>query len=143
MSMCRFLGIRPDADLEGIKGAYRKLSKLYHPDTTSLPADEAAKNFLKLQKAYDVLSSTEERRIYDWTLAQQISGQQGGSFVWPYEAEETLQGPGFQTKVVGKANGDDEYIDFTGQMMAGLFFDGFAFLFAFLVVVYIAFVKHQ
>ncbi|KAI5061120.1 hypothetical protein GOP47_0023625 [Adiantum capillus-veneris] len=138
-----FLGVRPDVDSEGIKTAYRKLSKLYHPDTTSLPADEAAKNFFKLQKAYDVLSSTEERKIYDWTLAQQISSQQGGGFVWPYEAAETLQGPGFETKVIAKATGDSEYIDFSPQMMAGLFFDGFAFVFSLMVIFYVAFFKHH
>ncbi|KAH7281409.1 hypothetical protein KP509_36G046300 [Ceratopteris richardii] len=137
-----FLGIEPNTDIEGVKAAYRKLSKLYHPDTTSLPPEDAAVKFLRLQKAYDVLSSVEERQIYDWALAQEMSNREGGGFVWPYEAQKTLQGPGFQTKVVGKSN-EKDYIDLSGQMLAGLFFDGFAVLFSILVILYVAVFKQH
>ncbi|KAJ4839254.1 hypothetical protein Tsubulata_030275 [Turnera subulata] len=72
----QFLGIPVDADLEEIKAAYRKLSKEYHPDTTSLPLKAASDKFLKLREIYDVLSDQEKRKFYDWTLAQEAASRQ-------------------------------------------------------------------
>lgn len=138
-----FLGVQPDVDSEGIKTAYRRLSKLYHPDTTNLPAEDAARMFLRLQKAYEVLNSIEERKVYDWGLAQDISRRQGGGFVWPYEAEKTLKGPGFETKFVGEPRPEEVYLDLTGQMLTGLFFDGFALVVSISIIVYVAFFKHR
>ncbi|KAI6699181.1 hypothetical protein NL676_019300 [Syzygium grande] len=66
----QFLGISASADLEEIKAAYRRLSKEYHPDTTSLPLKTASDKFLKLREVYDVLSNDESRRFYDWTLSR-------------------------------------------------------------------------
>ena len=40
----------------------------YHPDTTALPIEVAAAKFLQLKEAHRVLSSQEERRLYDWQL---------------------------------------------------------------------------
>lgn len=55
------LGVDPDADFDTIRKAYRKLAKLYHPDTN--PDDtEAAAQFQKVQAAYDVLKKSEEMR---------------------------------------------------------------------------------
>lgn len=82
----RYLGLTPDADTEDIKAAYRRLSKTYHPDTTALPLEVAAQKFVRLKEAYTVLSSEQERRFYDWQLAQEVSKRQGGRFIWPYEA---------------------------------------------------------
>ena len=47
--LCRFLGVSADAELEEIKSAYRRLSKLYHPDTTQLPLEIAAQKFMRLK----------------------------------------------------------------------------------------------
>ena len=139
----RFLGVPTDADGERIKASYRKLSKLYHPDTTTLPLEVAAKQFLRLQEAYDILSSTEERRFYDWNLAQEVSRQQGGGFVWPYEVDQTQKSVGSQIRYATKdTSTDSEYVEFTGQIWAALFFDAFAFLVAILSAVYVAFFKN-
>jgi hypothetical protein len=51
-----------------LRRAFRGLSKLYHPDTTLLPAPEAAALFQLLQQAYAVLSDPELRRRYDAEL---------------------------------------------------------------------------
>ncbi|KAM6570790.1 hypothetical protein CsatB_018775 [Cannabis sativa] len=72
----QFLGVSSEADLEEIKGAYRRLSKEYHPDTTALPLKAASEKFLRLREVYDVLSNDESRRFYDWTLAQEAASRQ-------------------------------------------------------------------
>lgn len=52
-----------------LRQAFRLLSKLYHPDTTALPASEAAEGFRRLRQAYAVLSDPLQRRAYDAELA--------------------------------------------------------------------------
>uniref|UniRef100_A0A2N9H5N3 J domain-containing protein n=1 Tax=Fagus sylvatica TaxID=28930 RepID=A0A2N9H5N3_FAGSY len=71
----QFLGVTAEADMEEIKAAYRRLSKEYHPDTTSLPLKAASDKFMKLREVYDVLSNDETRRFYDWTLAQEAASR--------------------------------------------------------------------
>lgn len=71
----RFLGVTAEADMEEIKAAYRKLSKEYHPDTTSLPIKAASEKFMRLREVYNVLSDSDSRRFYDWTLAQQAHAE--------------------------------------------------------------------
>ncbi|CAN6362784.1 unnamed protein product [Urochloa humidicola] len=71
----QFLGIAPDADIEEIKAAYRRLSKEYHPDTTTLPLKVASEKFIRLREVYNVLSKEETRRFYDWTLAQEAESR--------------------------------------------------------------------
>jgi hypothetical protein len=59
------LGLEPSASVRDIRQAYRDLSKLYHPDTTELPAAIATEKFQKLNEAYATLSSPERRLAYD------------------------------------------------------------------------------
>lgn len=59
------LGVRPTASPQQIRRAYRDLSKLYHPDTTTLPAAIATKKFQQLNEAYGALSNPEARLAYD------------------------------------------------------------------------------
>ena len=55
-----------------IKSKYRELSKLYHPDTTSLPEAQAAAKFMELREAYETLSDESKRKYYDWRLTMQV-----------------------------------------------------------------------
>jgi molecular chaperone DnaJ len=58
------LGIAKDASLEDIKGTYRRLALKYHPDKN--PGDhEAEEQFKLISEAYQVLSDTEKRQLYD------------------------------------------------------------------------------
>ncbi|WP_072016232.1 J domain-containing protein [Leptolyngbya sp. KIOST-1] len=59
------LGVKPTASPQQIRRAFRDLSKLYHPDTTELPAAEATEKFQQLNDAYAVLSSPDRRWAYD------------------------------------------------------------------------------
>ena len=59
------LKIAPWANVQDIRKAYRDLSKLYHPDTTTLPEDVATAKFQALNEAYAVLSNPDQRSQYD------------------------------------------------------------------------------
>ncbi|MFQ6539818.1 MULTISPECIES: J domain-containing protein [Aphanothece] len=68
LSHYALLQLPSSATTEELRQAFRSLSKRYHPDTTALPAAEAAQAFQRLQQAYAVLSNPEARRIYDAEL---------------------------------------------------------------------------
>jgi len=64
------LGVRPDADDEVIKAAFRALAKKYHPDTAA-HAVAAKGRFREINEAHSVLSNPEARAEYDrWRSAQ-------------------------------------------------------------------------
>ena len=58
------LGVARSASQDEIKKAYRKLAKKYHPDVN--PGNKSAEEkFKQLQEAYDVLSDSKKRQMYD------------------------------------------------------------------------------
>lgn len=65
-----FLGIPQNASAEDIKKAYRKLSLKYHPDKND--NDEFfSDRFREIQEAYETLTDTDRRRLYDQNLSSQ------------------------------------------------------------------------
>nr|CAG4637676.1 EOG090X03AJ [Chydorus sphaericus] len=63
----QFLNLPRNAPQEDITNAYRRLSRIYHPDkhTDPLRKKEAEVLFNKTKKAYEVLSDGHKRAIYD------------------------------------------------------------------------------
>lgn len=57
------LGVSRDATTEQIKKAYRRAAMKYHPDVNSEP--DAAERFKQISEAYEVLSDSNKRAIYD------------------------------------------------------------------------------
>jgi len=58
------LGVGRKASAKEIRAAYRKLARKYHPDLN--PGDKSAEEkFKQIQEAYDVLSDTKKRQMYD------------------------------------------------------------------------------
>tara|TARA_Y100001968_G_scaffold333482_1_gene396567 strand:- start:3856 stop:4320 length:465 start_codon:yes stop_codon:yes gene_type:complete len=62
------LGVRRDADASTVHSAFRRLSKILHPDTTILPVDEASVKFMRVRQAYEILADPIKRKEYDSIL---------------------------------------------------------------------------
>ncbi len=70
------LQVTRDADEKTIKKAHRKLALKYHPDKTQ-GCEEAAKEFLLVQQAYECLSDPAERKWYDEHRESILRGGKG------------------------------------------------------------------
>jgi molecular chaperone DnaJ len=57
------LGVPRNADDQAIKKAFRRLARELHPDVSELPDAEA--RFREVSEAYEALSNTETRQLYD------------------------------------------------------------------------------
>ena len=57
------LGVGKSASQDDIKKAYRTLAKKYHPDLNKAPDAEA--KFKEVQEAYDILSDSNKKQLYD------------------------------------------------------------------------------
>lgn len=60
----KILGIARDADEKAIKSAYRKLAREFHPDVNPNNPNAEAK-FKEISSAFQVLSDTDKRKLYD------------------------------------------------------------------------------
>ena len=65
------LEVSPSANNAELRKAFRQLSKRLHPDTTSLPRDEATRQFQNLCEAYDLLSDPVLRANYDLSIEKE------------------------------------------------------------------------
>lgn len=60
LDMCyETLGLKPGADRETVKAAFRKLAREVHPDTSQLPKEEAEARFKALSSAYEYIKSAQ------------------------------------------------------------------------------------
>ncbi|CAK7567756.1 MAG: hypothetical protein SEPTF4163_005724 [Sporothrix epigloea] len=75
----KVIGVPRDADDKQIKSAYRKLSKLHHPDKAAkqgLTKESAEKKMAEINEAYEVLSDPELRARFDRGDDPNTQGQQ-------------------------------------------------------------------
>jgi molecular chaperone DnaJ len=71
------LGVSRKATAKEIRASFRKLARKYHPDLN--PGDKSAEEkFKQLQEAYDVLSDTKKRQMYDQVGFYSDNYQAGG-----------------------------------------------------------------
>ena len=100
------LGVKRDAPEDEIKKAYRKLARKYHPDLN--PGDKTAEEQFKLlQQAYDVLSNSEDRKLYDQYGENWRAVKAGAGAPPPpgYEGYEGYEGAGRSTRGGGGGPG--------------------------------------
>jgi len=105
----KLLGIDKQASEKDIKRAYRTLSKKYHPDKN--PGNESAKQkFVEIAEAYEALSDTESRKIYDKYghegLKQRQQGGGGGGHD-PFDLFSRFFGGGGHFGQQGQRRGPD------------------------------------
>jgi len=75
------LKVRRDATQDEVKRAYRRLARELHPDVN--PDPETQERFKEITQAYEVLSDTDKRRMYDMGMdpfAPSTAGAGAGPF---------------------------------------------------------------
>lgn len=114
------LGVNRSADEKEIKRAYRKLAKKYHPDTN--PGDkQAEQKFKEITEAYNVLSDSEKKKLYD---------QYGfAAFEEGFGAEQNRADGGRYTTGGFGNGGNYQEFHFSGGDMGDIFDDLFGNMF--------------
>lgn len=72
----KVLGVSRSASDADIKKAYKKLSRKYHPDKNKEP--DAEEKFVEVARAYEVLSDSTKRGIYDRHGEEGVKQHEGG-----------------------------------------------------------------
>src|SRR5688572_20597449 len=116
------LGVKKNADEKEIRSAYRKLARKYHPDVNANDKTAEAK-FKEVSEAYEVLSDSEKRKMYDqygdnWENLQNFSTNGGGGGVH-FDFSGAGGGANFFEQIFSNFKGgrqDDDFgFEFSGQ----------------------------
>ncbi|MBS3938989.1 MAG: J domain-containing protein [Peptococcaceae bacterium] len=81
------LGVPHTESSEGIRVAFRKKAKLFHPDVCKLP--DAHQRFIEVAEAYEILREPTSRAKYDVLLKETRSGASTDFSVHQKKARET------------------------------------------------------
>ncbi|MBI3182009.1 MAG: DnaJ domain-containing protein [Myxococcales bacterium] len=105
----QILGVPRTTSLEGLKKAYRRLARKYHPDVN--PGNRAAEEqFKKISSAFEVLSNSKKRALYDelGPAAEKIGFDEKKAAAYrAYRAAQAgrgapFGGPGFDAEAFGR-----------------------------------------
>ncbi|NLE44634.1 MAG: molecular chaperone DnaJ [Chloroflexi bacterium] len=118
------LGVTRSAPPDDIKKAYRRLARQFHPDVSQEPDAEA--RFKEINEAYEVLSDSEKRSMYDrFGHTQPGMGNFGFDFGFrnPFDIfEEVFGGAGFSgARRRGPRRGADLRYDLTIEFEEAVF----------------------
>uniref|UniRef100_A0ACD5VR18 Uncharacterized protein n=1 Tax=Avena sativa TaxID=4498 RepID=A0ACD5VR18_AVESA len=84
----KVLGVDRGASDDDLKKAYRKLAMRWHPDKNPTNKKEAEAKFKQISEAYEVLSDSQKRVVYDQLGEEGLKGQPppgaGGSGASPF-----------------------------------------------------------
>lgn len=117
----QILGVSKNVNEKELKKAYRKLARQYHPDVN--PGDkQAEEQFKNINEAYEVLSDSEKRQMYDrfgsqWQQYQNAQGfpggRPGGAYTQTINPEdfERIFGRGFNAGGRGGGSGFSSFFD--------------------------------
>src|SRR5262249_42700423 len=112
------LGVSRKATAKEIRTAFRKLARKYHPDLN--PGDKAAEEkFKQLQEAYDILSDTKKRQMYDQYGFYSENVPAGDYGPRPDEGGEPVNFDFGGFDFGGQSGGGSSFRDLFGQFFGG------------------------
>ena len=98
------LGVARGASEDDIRKAYRKLARKYHPDLN--PGDKSAEErFKNVQEAYDILSDTKKRQMFDQYGFYSDQAMPGGAEGGPFAGGPNMGFGGFDFSEFARRNG--------------------------------------
>ena len=107
----KILDVSRDATDDEIKKAYRKMALKYHPDKNKDPGAE--EKFKEIAEAYEVLSDSQKRQVFDMYGEEGLKGQvpppgqHGATFTMP-EGFTAFSFHGDPRATFSKVFGDDD-----------------------------------
>ncbi|KAM3309084.1 NAD(P)H-quinone oxidoreductase subunit U, chloroplastic [Capsicum chacoense] len=83
------LGLSRKCSYAEVPVAYKK--KVEEVMNEGLVEEELNKKLEHLKESYSILSTPDERRLYDWSL---VRSETQGTYKWPFEVDKTPESPG-------------------------------------------------